>query len=175
MRPAGPAARLAGAPIRARVERTLPFEVDEAALQRLVLSMGSRMDGVGESRATTRTFTWTASTNSGRRTTVNVVVHQGATTIRIEERYGELAGGLFGGVLAGVGGGVGLGAGSALAGAMGSVALAVVIPAAVIGGSYAACRLGYREYIRRRARRLNVLVEQIAEDLMEERDQLSES
>jgi hypothetical protein len=35
------------------------------------------------------------------------------------------------------------------------VALAVAIPAVVIGGSYAACRLGFGAYVRRRARLLN--------------------
>lgn len=174
-RPAGVAARLAGAPMRVRVERTLPFEVDEAALQRLVLSVGSAMDEAGESRFVGHAFTWTASTNAGRRTTVSVAAHRGTTTIQIEERYGEFAGGLFGGVLGGVGGGVGLGAGGAVAGAMGSVALAVAIPAAVIGGSYLACRFGYRAYIRRRARHLNGLCERIAGDLTEERNQLSGS
>ncbi|HEX2165905.1 MAG TPA: hypothetical protein VHG09_01585 [Longimicrobiales bacterium] len=161
--------------MRISVERTLPFEVDEPALQRLVLSVGSAMDEAGESRFVGSTFTWSASTNSGRRTEVSVAVHRGATTIRIEERYGELAGGLFGGVLGGVGGGVGLGAGGAVAGAMGSLALAVAFPALVIGGSYLACRFGYREYVRRRARHLNVLCERIAEDLKDDRNQLSGS
>jgi hypothetical protein len=80
-------------------------------------------------------------------------------------RYGELAGGLFGGVLGGVGGGVGVGAGSTVASALGSVALAVAIPAAVIGGSYAACRLGFGAYVRSRARQLNAICERIVRDL----------
>jgi hypothetical protein len=164
-RPAGTAARLAGAPLRIQVEHVLPFEVDEDGLQGLVMSIGSAAGDVGEPRFVGRTFTWTASTSAGRRTEVRVSVQRGTTSIQIEERYGELAGGLFGGVLGGVGGGVGVGAGSAVASALGSVALAVAIPAAVIGGSYAACRLGFGAYVRSRARQLNAICERIVRDL----------
>lgn len=164
-RPAGVAARLAGGPLRVHVERVLPFEVEDTALQQLVMSIGAAAGDDGEARFAGRTFTWTASTNAGRRTSVRVNVHGGTTTIHVEERYGELAGGLFGGVLGGVGGGVGLGAGGALAAALGSTALAIAIPAAVIGGSYAACRAGFSAWVRRRARQLDAMCDQIVRDL----------
>lgn len=166
-RPAGVASRLAGGPLRVHVARTLPFEVDDAALQRLVMIIGAAADDDGEPRFVGRTFSWTASTNAGRRTTVRVSVHGGTTSIHVEERYGELAGGLFGGVLGGVGGGVGIGAGGAAASALGSVALAFAIPAAVIGGSYAACRIGFRAYVRKRARQVNAMCERIVHELTE--------
>jgi hypothetical protein len=166
-RPAGIGARLAGGPLRVQMERTLPFESSEAALQRLVMSIGATAEEAGEPRFVGRTFTWTASTNAGRRTSVRVNVHGGRTTIQVEERYGELVGGLFGGVLGGVGGGVGIGAGGVVAGVLGSVALAIAIPAAVIGGSYAACRIGFGAYVRKRARQLNTMCERIVGELAE--------
>jgi hypothetical protein len=161
-RPAGTAARLAGAPLRLDIRRVLPFEVDEAGLQGLVGMIGSATGDVGEPHFVGRTFVWNASTNAGRRLSVRVSAQRGSTSIELEERYGELAGGLFGGVLGGVGGGVGLGAGGALAGVLGSAALAVVIPAVVIGGSYTACRLGFGAYVRRRAQRLNAVCDEVA-------------
>lgn len=161
-RPAGAAARLAGAPLHIQVQRILPFEVDDETLQILVGRIDSLMGDAGESRFAGRIFTWTVSTNSGRRLNVRVSAHRGTTSIDIEERYSEFAGGLFGGVMGGVGGGVGLGAGGAVAGALGSVALAVAIPAVVIGGSYAVCRLGFGAYVRRRARRLNASCDAVA-------------
>lgn len=164
-RPSTPAAHLAGAPLRNHVERTLPFEADDQALQALVMSMGSLTGGRGEPRFVGRTFTWTASTNSGRHLEVQVSVQRGSTTIRLVERYGELAGGLFGGVIGGVGGGVGIGGGTAVASALGSVALGVAIPVAVVAGSYAACRFGYAAYVRHRARTLEELCDRIAQDL----------
>jgi hypothetical protein len=164
-RPAGVGARLAGGPFRVRVERVLPFEIDEAALHGLVMSIAAETGDDGEPGFVGRTFTWTVSTNSGRRTTVRVRAHGGSTNIAAEERYNELAGGLFGGVLGGVGGGLGLGAGGAIAGTLGSAALAVAIPVAVIGGTYAACRLGYRSYVRKRMIELDRLCDRVARDL----------
>jgi hypothetical protein len=168
-RPAGAAARLAGGPLRMRVERVLPFEVDEAALQRLAMTIGAASEDDGEPRFVGRTFTWTVSKNSGRRTTVRISAHDGRTSIEAEERYGELAGGLFGGVLGGVGGGLGIGAGSAIAGTLGSAALAVAIPVTVIAGTYAACRFGFRAYVRNRSMELDRLCGRVARDLTESR------
>jgi hypothetical protein len=168
-RPAGVVSRLAGGPLRVHVERILPFEVDDTALQRLVMVVGAAAEDDGEPRFVGRTFTWSASTSAGRRTTVRVSVAGGTTSIHVEERYGEFAGGLFGGVLGGVGGGVGIGAGGAAASALGSVALAFAIPAAVIGGSYAACRIGFGAYVRKRARHVNGMCERIVRELTEPR------
>lgn len=164
--PATPLDHLAGAPLRIHVERTLPFEVDEKDLGLVASSISNASGDVGDSRLVGRTFTWTASTNSGRRTEVRVSVHRGTTNVRIDERYGELAGGLFGGVLGGVGGGAGIGGGAAVASALGSVALAVAIPATVIAGSYAACHFGFKAYVRRRVRHIDELSARIVQDLV---------
>ena len=165
--PAGPLARLAGSPLRHRVERTLPFEVDEAALQRLAVKLGTITGDAGEPRLLGRAVAWSASTHGGRRTELSVSAARGTTTVVIEERYGELAGGMFGGVLGGVGGGVGIGGGTAIASALGSVAAAVAIPVAIAGGAYAACRAGYRAYVRRRMKRLHAMCDAIEQELSE--------
>lgn len=156
---------LAGAPLRIHVERTLPFEVDADDLGAIATSIGNVNSDTGEARLVGRTFTWQAATESGRRLEVRVTVHRGTTTVRVEERYGEFAGGLYGGVLAGVGGGVGIGGGTIVASALGSVALAFAIPAAVIGGSYAACHFGFKAYVRRRGRHIDALCSRIVHDL----------
>jgi hypothetical protein len=163
--PAGAIARLAGAPLRVRIERTLPFEIDDAALERLVMTVGSALDESGDTQIVGRTFVWKFGSNAGRRTEVRVSVDRGTTVVRIEERYGELAGGLYGGVLGGVGGGVGLGAGVGTGVALGSTALAFALPALVIGGSYAACRAGLRAYVRNRSLKLSALTDTIVRDL----------
>ena len=172
-RPAGTAARLAGAPLRIDIRRIVPFEVGESELQGLIGMLGSATGDVGEARFVGRAFTWSVSTNTGRRLSVRVTPQRGSTSIELEERYGELAGGLFGGVLGGVGGGVGLGAGGAVASIVGSAALAVAIPAVVIGGSYAACRIGFGAYVQRRARRLNAICDEVARQLADAREENS--
>jgi hypothetical protein len=72
-----------------------------------------------------------------------------------------------------VGGGVGLGAGGAVASVVGSAALAVAIPAVVIGGSYAACRIGFGAYVQRRARRLNAICDEVARHLADAHEENS--
>ncbi|CAN5597057.1 hypothetical protein BH23GEM10_BH23GEM10_10910 [soil metagenome] len=165
MLPAGPVERLAGAPLRILMERTLPFEADLARMGTLIDSIGSVLTDAGEPRMVGNAFSWQASAASGRRTEVRVIVSAGRTRVRVEERYSELAGGLFGGVMGGVGGGVGIGGGTAIAGTLGSAALMVALPVAVIAGTYAACRVGYRAYVRGRARALGSVCDRIVQDL----------
>jgi hypothetical protein len=164
--------RLAGAPLRRHTDYVLPFEASEAALGVLVDTIGSITTETGESRLIGRTFTWHAAASTGRHTDVRVTVRGGTTHIRVEERYSELAGGLFGGILGGVGGGVGIGGGIAVASVLGSAALMVAIPAAVIACSYATCRAGFTAYVRHRSRQLDELTDQIAHELtaLHERD-----
>ena len=165
MRPTGTGARLAGAPLRLRSERTLPFELDPNEFGAIPGSIGGFTGEEGTSSLIGRTFTWNAHAPSGRRLEVRVSVQKGRTHIAVAERYTELAAGLFGGTLGGVGGGVGIGAGAALGATLGSAAFAVAFPIAVIGGTYAACRFGYGAYVRRRADQVNALCERLVDDL----------
>jgi hypothetical protein len=152
---------LTGAPLSIVLERTIPYEIDDALYGRLagkienagVRSMpGSMPDS----------FTWRSDRSAGGRTTlVRINVSDGVTTIRIEETYGNLAAGLFGGVLGGVGGGLGIGAGTAIAFALRDEVLLFALPALVIGTTYAAVRAGFKGYVRKRQRALQQLLEDI--------------
>jgi hypothetical protein len=161
----GIAARLAGAPLRLRQERTLPFEIDAATLGSLAHVLATLVDDPGEASMVGTTFTWRSSRSTGRRTDILISARAGGTVIQVEERYTEVAGGVFGGLIGGIGGGVGIGGGTALAAVSGSIALAFVIPATVIAGTYAACRTGYTAYVRHRARNIDELIDRIADHL----------
>jgi hypothetical protein len=165
LRPVGGLERLAGAPFRVQVERELPFELDANELGRLVQLIDGHTGEAGTPSLVGRTFAWSAKPASGRRMEVRVNVQKGRTHVWIGERYGEVAGGVFGGMLGGVGGGVGIGGGVGLASTLGLPALAAVIPVAVVAGTYAACRVGYRAYVRSRVPRLEELCERIVRDL----------
>jgi hypothetical protein len=69
--------------------------------------------------------------------------------------------------MGGVGGGVGLGAAPAIGLALNSVALAVALPVAVISGTYASLRYGYKAFIENRRRVLERLMQDITDALSE--------
>jgi hypothetical protein len=165
IRPAGALERLAGAPFRIQVERTLPFELDTNELGALVGSIDAYSGAAGTANLVGRTFTWTSKATSGRNMEVRVSVPKGRTHVWVGERFGEVAGGVFGGMIGGVGGGAGIGGGLAIASALGVPVLGAVIPVAVVGGVYAACRVGYTAYVRARARTIDELCERIVRDL----------
>lgn len=165
IRPTGTGARLAGAPLRLRVERTLPFELDTNEFGALPGVISAFMGEDGTSNVIGRTFTWNAHSASGRRLEIRASVQKRRTHITVEERYTELAGGLFGGMLGGFGGGLGIGVGTSVGAALGSAAFAIAFPIAMVGGTYAACRIGYRAYVRRRANHVEALCERLVQDL----------
>ncbi len=159
-------AAVAGAPMRIRLERVLPFEVPNSAFDGLLpiiqslLALRFQVSQVG------RTLTWTANEpDSSRRVEVIVSVHQGQTRVLIEERLGALAGGLFGGVVGGLGG-ASVGLFAALASTTGVMLLPALAPVAVLGGAYTACRYGFRGLARRRARTLAQLLESLVQELL---------
>lgn len=162
----GLAEALAGAPTRVLLERTLPFEVPDSAFGPLVPLIQIGADAPGQASQVGRSLTWHSQNPSNPRTLqVLVSVTDGATTIRIEERYGGLAGGLFGGIMGGVGGGVGIGVGGTLGGILGSAAMAVAFPVAILGASYVGARMIFRSIVRRRTRVLEELLRRLEEQL----------
>jgi hypothetical protein len=87
---------------------------------------------------------------------------QGHTHLVVEERYGNLAGGLFGGIIGGVGGGVGLGVGMGVGlGALGSALFATLFPISVITGSFFVARSIFSSFVRKRARTLERLMDEM--------------
>jgi hypothetical protein len=163
LRPAGTAARLAGAPFSVHAEQTLPFEIDASEFGQLVHGIGAVTGESGTAGAVGRTFTWNAHAASGRRTEVRVSALRGSTHIWVEERYTEIAAGVFGGLLGGVGG-ASIGLGAALASGVGALTFAV--PVVAVAGTYAACRAGYRAYVDGRSRRVHALCDRITQDLV---------
>ncbi len=158
--------KLAGAPTRVVLERTLSFEAPESVFAQLVPAIQIAADSPGHASQVGRALTWHSQNPQNPRTLqVIVTVQPGQTLIRIEERYGGLAGALFGGIMGGVGGGVGMGLGGALAGILGSAAVAVVFPTAVIGGSYLIARAAFTAAVRKRGRRLRQLLDSLEEQL----------
>lgn len=155
----GKGARLAGAPLRIVLERTVPVEADEATFVDLISSFETAFGGPGQVGRMGRSMTWlSARPNSGRTQQVRISIGVGETQVRIEESFTGVVGGLFGGVLGGVGGGIGIGVGGAIAGALGSVALAFAFPAAIIGSTYYALRRGYSSFVRNRQQILERLM-----------------
>ncbi len=163
---AGFSTRLAGAPVRIVLERTVPGEADEGLFVSLIPRFEVAFDGPGQVGRVGKTFTWLGTrTNSGRTQQLRISSKDGETTIHLEESFTGMVGGLFGGVLGGVGGGVGIGMGGALGGALGSVALAFAFPIAIIATTYAALRTGYQGFIRKRQQKLEALLYDVVEAL----------
>ncbi len=162
------ASKLAGAPIRLWLEKTLPGEVSPAAFEELVPLIQLAADSAGQASTVGKTLTWSSTTAGNTRSMqVLVAARAGETLVRIEERMGGLAGGLFGGILGGVGGGVGLGVGGALGGILGSVALAVAFPTVIIGASYWATRRIFAAQVAKRRRQLEGLMERVTERILD--------
>lgn len=159
----GTAARFLGAPGTVELERTVEGEVQDSALEALIPTIQRAADGVGQPSFLRRTLSWQSNNPQSARTLqISVRVTGGKTHIMLEERYRNLAGGLFGGIISGVGGGIGLPVGLGVGlGALGSTAFAVLFPAAAVGGSYLLARSIFRSFVRKRAR----ILERLLDDL----------
>ena len=125
-----PSGGFLGAPTVFELERVVPGEAPQAALERLVPHLQRASDGVGQPSLLGKTLNWVSQDASKTRTLqVTVGVSRGETRVIIEERYGNLAGSLFGGIMGGGGTGIGLGVGMGVGlGALGSVAFATLFP-----------------------------------------------
>lgn len=158
--------KVAGAPTRLLLERTLPFEATDQAFEELVPVIQVGTDAPGQLSQVGRTLSWNSQSQANPGAlTILVSARKGETLIRIEERFANLAGGLFGGVLGGAGGGLGIGAGGAIAAALGGGALFVAIPAVVVGGVFTGVRTIFRTVVNRRKRTLDSLMDRIIETL----------
>jgi hypothetical protein len=157
--------RIAGAPTRLLLERTLPFEATDVAFEELVHIIQVGTDAPGQLSQVGRTLSWSSQSQANPGAlTILVSVRKGETLVRIEERFGNLAGGLFGGVLGGAGGGLGIGAGGAVAAALGGGAFFAIIPV-VVGGVFLGVRSIFRTVVNRRKHTLDTLMDRIVEAL----------
>jgi len=158
--------RIMGAPLQLVFERTLPFDVDETSFANLLPAIEAAAGDVGRVTQIGHTSTWESlRVQVGRTMQVRFSTGGGATTIRVEERFGGLAGGLFGGVVGGVGGGLGIAGGTAIALALHSVAFAFALPTAVIGTTFLSVRAAFKRHVRRRSAILQQLIDDVVHAL----------
>ncbi|MDH3297786.1 MAG: hypothetical protein OEM23_02535 [Gemmatimonadota bacterium] len=155
--------KLAGAPMKISVERTVPGELAPDRFDGIIPLIQVATDGQGTASAVGKTLTWSSRTDTNSAgQQVLVASRDGETLIRVEETYTGLASAMFGGIVGGVGVGAGVGAGGALAGILGSAVLGITLPLAVLGGSYAGARAIYSRTVRRREAAAVRLVDEIA-------------
>jgi hypothetical protein len=152
---------LLGGPLSLVLERTVAGEMDDSAFEQLVVEIQRHTDSHGLPGLMGKTLSWQSETASKTRTLqVMVSSREGETLIRIEERLHQFASGLFAGTVAGVGGGIGIGVGLPVGlNVLGSALFAVAFPLGVIGLTYMGCKEIYRQVVRKRARRLEDLLE----------------
>lgn len=166
-RPAGWTARLAGAPTRVVLERTLPTSLDSGALEAAIPMIQAAADAPGAASLVGHTLTWQAQgPNAARELQVMITSRDDETRIVIEERYGNLAGGLFGGVVGGAGGGVGFGVGIGVGAAIGSTAMMVGFPIAVLGMAYFGSRAVFSSIVEKRRGVLTRLMADLGDALL---------
>lgn len=145
------------------IERSFEGELDQAALEGLVPHVNIAADLTGNISSVGRTLNFSGGgQQSTRSIQVLVSSRDGRTTIRIEERYGQLVGALFGGIVGGGGVGMGVGVGAGVGAAAGSALLTVALPFGVIGLTYSIARFSFKKVVARRRRALRKLVDQVA-------------
>jgi len=157
------ATRWFGAPMQIQRERVLDLVAPESCYLEIVQLLDRHFGIGGRTSTLTGRLEWVTTTTTGGTgpfVTVTVTVVRGTTTIRVEERTGNLAGAVFGGV----GGGVGVGA-MVAPGALFIVnpLLGALAVSAWVGGVYVGCRRIYARTMRKRARRADEAVRAIAE------------
>jgi len=157
------ARRWLGAPAQLRFERELEGEVPVDAHTELVEKMRRAFGSAGQTTVLPGSLAWCIVGSSNSLTpTVNIYVtsRRGRTRITLEQRLGQTAGAIYGGVGGGVGGG---GVMLPIAAAMLSPFLVPVAIVGWLGGVYGVCRKLYKSRARVHARRLDQLLDELAE------------
>lgn len=157
------ATRWFGGPTQIHRERVLDLVAPESCFLEIVQQLDRQFGMGGRTGTLPGRLEWVTSPpfgGTGPFVTVTVTVVGGTTTIRVEERTGNVAGAVFGGIGGGVGGGA----------MIGPAALFIVNPllgalavSAWVGGVYVACRRIYSRMMRKRAQRADEAVRAIAE------------
>jgi serine/threonine-protein kinase len=158
---APPASPWSGAPMSISYEVAVPGEVPESEYFMLVEIIRRRIGDPGHVNTLGRSLSWSISSKN-RNLTISVIPRAGRTTIRVDERLGQLAGALFGGIVGGGGGGsVGfaIGIGTAV---FHSLALAFGVWGAAIGGCYLLARSIFTSQVNKRARELRELLQDLS-------------
>lgn len=153
------AARWLGAPTVLVFSETIDGEIGEEVYSKLVECMRREL-GRGQVSSFKDTVTFSTFSRGGTDVSIDITSGGGRTTIHAEERLGRVAGGMFCGL------GLGVGGGSMLPIVAGTSAIApALVPLAVggwLGALFVVSRVGYRAVARRRARRLQRMVNRLA-------------
>jgi serine/threonine-protein kinase len=149
-----------GAPMSILYEVEVPGEVPESELYILVDTIRRRVGEAGHAGMIGRSISWSSSSKN-RNLQISILSRHGKTTIRVDERLGQLAGALFGGVMGGVGGGSGGLAFGIGMGTFHSLGASLGIWGATISGAYALARTIYKAQVRKRLKTLGDLAEEL--------------
>jgi hypothetical protein len=158
------AGALLGAPVRIELERTVDREVRPDAYGALANVIRETLASPGYASTLGKSFEW-ASANPQRVLRVTITPRAGLTTLRIEERFGNLVGGLFGGIVGGLGGGGGGAAIGVIGGAFGNIGLGLAAAGLALVGSFLLARTIFRSVARRRMGQLHRLLDALTEQL----------
>jgi hypothetical protein len=156
-----------GAPTRVALERTVDRTVASTEYESLANTIREALANPGYVSTLGKGLEW-HSAHPQRAVWVTVTPRAGGaggTTIRIEERFGNLAGGLFGGIVGGVGGGGGGAAIGVIGGALGSIALGLGAAGLALVGSYLLGRSIFRAVVRRHTQQLQRLLDSLTEQI----------
>ena len=157
------APRWLGGPLQLAFTREIDGEVPERAYTELVEAVRIAIGNAGTTTVLPGSLAWSSQVPANSlvpSVSVYVTARRGRTTIRAEQKLGQLAGVIYGAI----GGGVGGGAIVAPIAATAVVAplLAPVAALVWLGGTFAACRRLYRSRSKQHAARLERLVDELA-------------
>lgn len=161
-REATPASRLAGGPLRLRIERKVEGELPPNRFEDVLLLVRRATGDEGVATLTDRTLTWrTGGAGELARRWVALHGEDGYTVITWEEKLANLAGALYGGLGLGVGAGLGAGAAAPLLTA-GMTALGIGAPLVIAGGCLGLARSIYSRTVRRHEATARETIDRIA-------------
>ena len=96
---------LAGGPTELHLSRTVDGELSIDDHGELLAAIQTALGTAGTPSTLGRSLIYSSHQNSGRTLQISLGAKNGKTTIRVDERFGQLIGGLFGGIVGGAGGG----------------------------------------------------------------------
>ncbi len=143
--------RIAGAPMKLELVRTFDFAFPADKFEDLVEAIRAITRDRGRTELMRSSVAWWASTpdkSIGPFTAITVTVKDGATTLVVSDRLGQLAGAIYGGVGGGIGGG------AIMLPVFAAMAMPVLIPVVVVGwlgGVFAGSRALFKNRAKKRA------------------------
>jgi len=163
--PKTPAIRWFGARLKLDLTRRFDRALANDHFEDLVERIRAMTGDPGRTDLLRSSLTWRSSTpehSAGPKIMVSVVVRNGATTLTVNDRLGQLAGALYGGIGGGVGGG------GITAPILASIAVPVLAPVFIagwLGGVYLMVRKLYKRSARRRAETVQRLFDALVDDI----------